>query len=69
MTHLDKLREELEENLELLRGCVVENDQQGISIQKKVIRMIEREIEELLLPDDNGMDYKALCNALRLTGY
>ena len=47
---IEELQEELIENKEVLQECITENDKRGIATQKRVIRLLEVQIEEKQLP-------------------
>lgn len=56
MSRLEELQIEKQENQEILAECIAEKDTKGISIQKRIIRIIEKEIEELLLPSSYELE-------------
>lgn len=69
MTKKEELLNELEENKEILADCIKEKNLRDIQIQQRVIRQIEREIEELELPEECDMDYTTLCISQGLARY
>lgn len=46
MTQIEELQIELQENRELLATCIAYGDTKGVSVQRKVIALIERKINE-----------------------
>lgn len=59
--HIDDIQSSLLVEREILEECESEGDMTGVEVQKKVISILERQLEEAMKPEhDDGMDYVSL---------
>lgn len=56
--HIDDIQSSLLVEREILEECDSAGDMKGVEVQKKVISILERQLEEAMKPEyDDGMDY------------
>lgn len=59
--HIDDIQSSLLVEREILEECESAGDMKGVEVQKKVISILERQLEEAMKPEyDDGMDYVSL---------
>lgn len=61
MNTVDDIQSSLLVEREILEECDSAGDIKGVEVQKKVISILERQLEEAMKPEhDDGMDYVSL---------
>ena len=61
MNTVDDIQSSLLVEREILEECESAGDMKGVEVQKKVISILERQLEEAMKPEyDDGMDYVSL---------
>ena len=59
--HISDIQSSLLVEREILEECESAGDMKGVEVQKKVISILERQLEEAMkLEHDDGMDYVSL---------
>lgn len=61
MNTVDDIQSSLLVEREILEECESAGDMKGVEVQKKVISILERQLEEAMKPEyDDGMNYVSL---------